>query len=215
MKTKNIQDILFVVQARLASTRCPEKVIRPFAGTTITNIALNKFKRSKAPNENIYFSAYEEKLKNIGLSEGVKIFDRSKKSANWDGGKDLREIFEWWNVLPFKYVVTINACTPMLKVETINKFIDKYVNIENDAMFGVVRKKNYVWNTSGEILNSPEIIGGPDTKVVKPYYEAAHCLYAGSMEKIGQNIWMGDFTKPGDIELFEVPEEEIFDIRFI
>jgi CMP-N-acetylneuraminic acid synthetase len=34
------------------------------------------------------------------------------------------------------------------------------------------------------------------------------------MEKIGQNIWMGDFTKPGDIELFEVPEEEIFDIDY-
>lgn len=211
---KNIEDILFIVQARLGSTRCPGKMIRPFAETTITNIVLNKLKKSDAPLNNIYLSSYEQELKDIAYMEEVTVFDRSERSATWDGGSDITEIFEWWNKLPFKYVIMVSGCIPMLKVETINKFIDKYINIENDAMFGVVRKKNYVWNTSGEILNSPEIIGGPDTKVVKPYYEAAHCLYAGSMEKIGQNIWMGDFTKPGDIELFEVPEEEVFDIDY-
>lgn len=211
---KNIEDILFIVQVRLGSTRCPGKMIRPFAGTTITNIVLQKLKESNAPLSNIYLSAYDEELKDIANFESVNIFHRSERSATWDGGKDITEIFEWWNKLPYKYVVMVSGCTPMLTVATINKFIDSYVHTKNDAMFGVVKKKNYVWDTSGEILNSPEIIGGPDTKTVKPYYEAAHCLYAASMEKIGQNIWMGDLTNRGEVELFEVPECETFDIDY-
>ena len=211
---KNIEEILFVVQARVGSTRCPGKMIRSFAGSTITNIVLNKMKESKAPNSNIYLSAYEQKLKEIAISEGVNIFDRSEKSAIWDGGKDVSQMLEWWNKLPFKYVVMVSGCTPMLRVETINDFIDQYINTQNDAMFGVVKKRNYIWTTSGEILNSPKMSGAPDTKAVKPYYEAAHCLYAGSMKKIGQNIWMGDFAKSGDIDLFEIQEKEIFDIDY-
>ena len=51
-----------------------------------------------------------------------------------------------------------------------------------------------------------------NTKTADPILEAAHCLYAGSLEDIGKNIWMGDFRKKGDIKLFTVPEEEVFDI---
>jgi CMP-N-acetylneuraminic acid synthetase len=211
---KNIEDILFIVQARLGSTRCPGKMVRPFAGTSITNIVLRKLKLSNAPLDNIYLSAYEGELKDLANFENINVFNRSKKSATWDGGNDLTGIFEWWNKLPYKYVIMVSGCAPMLTVSTINKFIDNYIYTKNDAMFGVVKKKNYIWDMSGEIFNSPKIIGGPDTKAVKPYYEAAHCLYAGSMEKIGQNIWMGDLTKQGEVDLFEIPEQESFDIDY-
>ena len=45
-------------------------------------------------------------------------------------------------------------------------------------------------------------------------YEAAHCLYAGRMDKIGEDIWMGDFNAPGSIELFPMEEQEVFDIDY-
>jgi len=209
---KNVEDILFIVQARLGSTRCPNKMIRAFAQTNITSIVLNKLKKCNIPQSNIYLSAFEPQLQEIAASEGINLFSRSEKSARWDGGQDIRGIFEWWDKLPFKYVVMISGCTPMLKAETIDSFVKEYVKSPNDAMFGVVRKKNYIWDTSSNMLNSPTLQSAPDTKTVKPYYEAAHCLYAGSMEKIGQNIWMGSFAKKGDIDFFEVPEEEVFDI---
>ena len=50
-------------------------------------------------------------------------------------------------------------------------------------------------------------------KAVEVTYEAAHCLYAGNMKKIGDGIWMGDFNN-GEIELVPMPEEEAFDIDY-
>jgi hypothetical protein len=39
-------------------------------------------------------------------------------------------------------------------------------------------------------------------------------LYAGKMSNIGKGIWMGDFSKKGDIELVPMSEEECFDIDY-
>ena len=37
---KSIDDIAVVIQARLGSQRVPQKMIRPIAGTTLTDVAL-------------------------------------------------------------------------------------------------------------------------------------------------------------------------------
>ena len=53
-----------------------------------------------------------------------------------------------------------------------------------------------------------------NTKAVETTYEAAHCLYAGRMDLIKDGIWMGDFQKPGDIELYPMEERECLDIDY-
>ena len=79
---KNINEICVLVQARLGSTRVPGKMIRPFAGTTLVDILFEKLKSSKViPTQNIYFSAHEEELKEIGKKHNINIFDRSEESA--------------------------------------------------------------------------------------------------------------------------------------
>ena len=53
-----------MVQARLGSTQVPNKMLRPFANTTLVDILFEKLKASKGiPTENIIFSAYENDLK--------------------------------------------------------------------------------------------------------------------------------------------------------
>ena len=47
---KNINDILFIVQARVNSERAPQKMIRPFAGTNLFDIALKKIKQTLYKN---------------------------------------------------------------------------------------------------------------------------------------------------------------------
>ena len=58
----------------------------------------------------------------------------------------------------------------------------------------------------------PENEAAMNTKAVEVTLEAAHCLYASSMNTIKDGIWMGDFQKAGDIELVEMPERDAFDI---
>ncbi len=89
------------------------------------------------------------------------------------------------------------------------------MNTDSDGLFASVDKKNYFWNKDFEFM-TPWPEGEPcmNTKVVEKTYEAAHCLYAGRMDKIGEGIWMGDFNTPGDIELFPVSEQESLDIDY-
>jgi CMP-N-acetylneuraminic acid synthetase len=191
---KTINDVAFLIQARLSSQRCPQKMIRPFAETTLLDINIKKLVDSDfIPNENIYVSVYEEELVEIAEKYPINVFRRSEKSAKSEG-TPMTEIYEWWDKIPHNYVVLTNACVPMLKMETIEDFTKKYLDSDSDGMFGVIEKKNYFWDQGGNFLTSVDE-AVMNTKTAQPILEAAHCLYAGSLDKIGQVIWMGDFTK--------------------
>ncbi len=210
---KQIKDVAFLIQARLSSQRCPRKMIRPFAETTLLDINIKKLVDSELiPNENIYVSVYEPELIEIANKYPVNVFERSEKSAKSEG-TPMTEIYEWWNKIPHKFVILTNACVPMLSVKTIDDFTNAYLSSEKDGMFGVIEKKNYFWSSDGTFLTRVDE-AVMNTKTAEPILEAAHCLYAGSLEKIGKGVWMGDFTKKGEIELFPVPEEETFDIDY-
>jgi CMP-N-acetylneuraminic acid synthetase len=210
---KRIEEVAFLIQARLSSQRCPQKMARPFAGTTLLDLNIRKLVESNLiPNENIYVSVYEEELVEIAENYPVNIFRRSEKSAMSEG-TPMTEIYEWWDKIPHKYVILTNACVPMLTVDTIEDFTRAYLKTTNTGMFGVIEKKNYFWDSHGNFLTTiDEAV--MNTKTAQTVLEAAHCLYAGSLEDIGHNIWMGDFSKKGDIDLHPVPEQEVFDIDY-
>ena len=212
---KSAEDVCVLVQARLGSERVPQKMIRPFANSTLMDIYLNKIMKSKIiPHQNIIASVHEPELTNICEKHGTRIFSRSKESADSEG-TPMTLMYEWWDKLPFKYCILVNACAPFLKLSTIEDFYQKYLESDDDGHFGVVEKKNYFWNSDCELSTPwPEGQAVMNTKFVGVTYEAAHCLYAGEMSKIGQGVWMGDFNKPGEIKLYPMKEEEIFDIDY-
>ena len=140
---KKIEDICFLIQARLGSQRIPAKMTKPFSNTTLTDIALAKIKSSSyIPKENFYLSAWEPELKEIADKHSINIFHRSERSAKSEG-TPMTEMYEWWDKLPFKYCILINACAPFLKVKTIEDFAKNYMQSKSDGMFGVIEKKNY------------------------------------------------------------------------
>ena len=143
---KNVNDIAFIVQARLNSQRVPRKMIKPFAGTNLFGIILDKLLTSDViPSENIIASVYEEELfHEANTKRNIRTFERSYESANNDN--DLRKIYEWHDNLPHKYVVLISGCNPLLSVSTIDSFVNAYVNQEENARFAVMEKKQYYWN---------------------------------------------------------------------
>ena len=213
---KKIEDIAFVIQARLGSQRVPQKMIKDFSGTTLTHIALDKINSSSfIPNPQFFVSVHEDELKSICVQKGSNIYNRSKESCDCSEGIPMSLMYEWWNKLPYKYCVLINACAPFLKVETIENFTKAYIDSESDGMFGVMEKKNYFWDKDFKLVTPwPEGQEVMNSKFVEETYEAAHCLYAGRMDKIGEGVWMGNFNTPGEIELFPMQEKECLDIDY-
>ena len=137
---KSINDILFVIQARLNSQRVPKKMIKDFNGTNLFSVAIDKVLESKIiPKDNFYVSICEDELIDIANDKGVNIYNRSYESANNDNS--LQKIYEWHDKLPFKYVVKINGCSPLLKTETIDGFVKKFVEQEEEYKDEIVEGK--------------------------------------------------------------------------
>lgn len=211
---KDISEVGFIVQSRLNSQRVPGKMLRPFAGTTLFGLILDKLLQSSIiPKEQIIASVYEEDLIHEAKVRGVEVFNRSYESANNDN--DLKTIFEWHDKLPFKYLIMISGCNPLLKVSTIDSFTDQFINQDEDNLFGVIEKKQYYWNKEGALITPwPDGQTLMNTKAVEPTYEAAHVLYASRMDLIKDYRFMGDFQAPGGIKLFPMDELETFDIDY-
>ena len=212
---KNLNEIAFIVQARLNSKRVPQKMIRPFAGDTLFGIVLDKLLDCKnIPNENIFASVYEDDLIEIVDNKPISYFVRSKESAEEED--NLQLIYEWHDKLPakYKYVVLISGCNPLLQINTIDGFIEKFVNQQEENLFAVIEKRQYFWNKEGKMINDwPEGETIMNTKVIEPTYEAAHCLYASRLDTIKNNKFMVDYSKE-NLTLYTIPELESFDIDY-
>ena len=140
---KNKKDVCIIVQARMGSERVPGKMLKPFAGTTIMDICLEKLANSKVlPKDNILISVWEEELKETANKHGLNVFNRSKESA-FSEGTPMTTMYEWWNKVDYKYCILVNACAPFMKIETIENFYKTYIDSTEDGLFGVIEKKNY------------------------------------------------------------------------
>ena len=211
---KNLKDIAVIVQARTNSQRIPNKMLRPFANTNLFELTLSKLLKSKIiPQQNIIASVYEDELKQIANNLNINIYNRSHESANNDNS--LQKIYEWHDKLPFKYVIKVNGCSPLLKIETIDKFIQQFIKQKEENLFGVIETKDYYWNKEGKLITPwPKNQTIMNTKAVETTYKAAHVLYASRMDLIKNNMFMGDFQKKGGIKLYPMDELECFDIDY-
>ncbi len=214
MLMKNINDIAFVVQARLNSERVPKKMTRPFCGSNLFEIGLQKLLKSTIiPSDNVFASVYEQELIDIANNNGAQIYKRSYDSANNDNS--LQKIYEWHDKLPYKYVIKVNLCSPLLKIDTIDSFAQCFVNQKEDNLFGVIEQKDYFWDKDAKLITPwPEDQTIMNTKAVTKTYKAAHVLYASRLDLIAKNMFMGDFKKERGIKLYPMNELECFDIDY-
>lgn len=210
---KDLKDILVITQARLSSQRVPYKMLKPLGKTNLFELILTKLKASEyIPDSNIYASVYEPELKSVAKEVGIQTFMRSSISATTEG--DIKELYSWWNKLPFKYVVLVSGCSPFLKISTIDRFVKTFVEQDEESLFAVTEKKQYFFNKDSNLITPwPEGFKIMNTKFVEPTYEAAHVLYASRMDLIGKEEFMGDMSK-GEVKLFTISEQEAFDIDY-
>ena len=214
---KDIKDIVFIIQARTQSTRVPNKMLRPFANSSLFEIAIEKILSSTLiPKENFYLSVMDEELKEIARKHKVNYYSRTEESTQEP--VMIQSVFEWYNQLPFKYYVIINACNPLLTVETIERFVTQFLATDKSGMFGVFEKRTFIFDRNGVMLHDfdggIEYLSTLETKFVEPTYEAAHSLYAGTCRDIGDGIYMADWTVDSvfHAEFFVMNEIECFDV---
>lgn len=205
------KDISLVIQARLGSQRVPGKMLRPFAGTTLVDILLEKVSNLKSiESSQVYFCAYEDELLETASKYPVNTIKRNKESSQEE--KDIRVLFEWYKQIPTNYLVMVSACNPLLEIQTIDKFIEQYKTSDKEGAISVYESKNYFWDKEGKMLNKwPDGFTSMNTKFVEPTKIAAHCMYGSRVDIIEKGFWVTN-KLPYEPELISMPELEAFDI---
>lgn len=195
---------------RVASSRCPKKMVRAFGGTTLTDIFLKKL--SKLGN-NTFFSGYEDIFEEKCKASNVPFVKRTKKSAFID--EPASEIYSFLTEQPYEQFLQVNACMPFLKVQSIVDFLDKCSNSKK-AAFAVIRKPNYFVKLDGTPINFSKDLTTINTKKTSPIHEFAHVFYYFNKDYFIKNGWYWDWSEvryieiPYGLEIFDIDTQEEF-----
>lgn len=189
---------------RVSSSRCPNKMIRPFHDTTLTDICLTKFAKLR---NNVFFAGYEEVFKEKCARYRVPFVQRTQESTLVD--EPASKIYEFLRSQPYEYFLQVNACIPFLRTSTIVEFLERCAS-DRRPSFGVFRKKNYFVNLNGAPINWDTDLTTINTKKVAPLYEFAHVFYFFKKDYFIKHGWCWDWN---EVRYIEVPEGlETFDI---
>lgn len=203
---KDIKDISVYLCVRATSTRCKNKMLRPFAGSTLVDICLNKL--HKLSHMDIYYGAHEEELLNKARHYSfLKIFRRSHESAH--SNNDALKILEILNHIKTKWVLWINPCVPFLKMDTVLGALDTFLVVENNSLTSVKRAQGWFFNTEWKPLtNINNSIATQDSDYL---HEVAHAFHIYDRRYfLEKATYWGN--SPNNPYLFEIPEDENFDI---
>lgn len=195
-----------VIQARLSSKRCPNKMLRSFAGTTLLDIALEKFtKRSRFYS--FYFAAYEEELIHRAQKYDCAIIRRDSASAH---GEQISVIMNYLKEIPRPYIIFINACSPCLEQATVERAVEVFVKNKCLSLTAVVKKHTWFYTLAGKPVNflDPTTL---NTKFTEPLYAVTHNIHIFERERFLKHgyFWA---HRPKDPYLFEIDDRQAMDI---
>ena len=157
---------------RKQSQRCPNKMLRPFAETTLTDIMLAKLARFSPQS---FFAGFEDEFREKSAGHGVTFVPRDPRSATID--EPITDILSFLRDVPYTHLLIVNGCLPFLRAETIAGFLDECVRGDLAPAFAVTRRRNHFMSLDRRPLNFPSDLKTINTKTVEPVLEFAHALY--------------------------------------
>ena len=196
---------------RIQSTRCPNKMLRPFHDSTLTDIFLSKLAELES---DVFFAGYEPVFQEKCQKHGVPFVQRTQESAEIDGPASL--VYSFLDSQPYEYMLCVNACLPFLKTSTIVTFLERCAEEDMKPCMGVIKRNNFFVDLDGQPLNFPGDLRLMNTKTVTPVHEFANALYffrKADFLKLG--FWW-DFQEvryvelASGIEMFDIDTEDDF-----
>jgi len=186
---------------RTQSQRCPNKMLRPFADTTIADILMSKLSKF---GSNAFFAGHDKEFERKAKKHSVNFIQRSLKSVSVD--EPQTECLSFLKDVNYEYLLLINGCLPFLKVETIEDFIEhvRSKNFVNSS--AVIKRKNYFFDKDQKAMNFPDNLKNLNTKTVEPVYEFANALYFFNREYFFKEGRYWDWNSLNLIELESVIE---------
>ena len=192
-------DVAVFSFGRTGSQRCPNKMLRPMAGTTLTDILLAKFARCPCQ---MFFAGFEAVFRERCDAHGVTFVQRDERSATID--EPIVEILSFLRPLEFTHFLCVNASLPFLRAETITGFLEDCLSHEREPAFGVIRRTNHFMSLDRQALNFDASAPTINTKTIAPVLEFAHALYFFSKDYFFRE---GRYWDWRTVRLVELPDK--------
>lgn len=197
--------------ARKQSERCPNKALRPFGNTTLTDIVLSKL---AGCGHFSFFAGYEDEFRVKCERHGVRFVRRDKRSIMID--QPIGEILAFLEDVDCEYLLLLSACLPFLELSTITTFLADCIEHECQSAFSVtIRRKHFLRRDRTGInfdINAKTL----NTKAVEPIYELVDALYFFNRRFFLEHGTYWDWKRVRLIELndkyqlFDIDTEEDF-----
>ncbi|MSO55862.1 MAG: hypothetical protein EXQ55_02915 [Acidobacteria bacterium] len=167
-----MSDIVTFSFGRKQSARVPNKMLRPFADTTLIDIALGKL-RTFAPDA--FFAGYEAEFRDKCDKHGVRFVQREKHSIGIDG--PITDILSFLRTVDAKYCLLVSACNPFMTIEHINRFLVECKQGGYRPAISVKRHRKHFVSPDAQGLNFSLDTKTLNNKTVQPVLELVDGLY--------------------------------------
>ena len=199
-----------LINARTLSSRLPRKLILPFNGSTLIDIALEKLNKMDF-FEHRYFAAAEDELIEKAYNyKNIDVLKRDPLSIKPGYGKH-EKIYEHYKLIKTKYFMWINPCHPLLSINTIEKACKVFNKNDFNSYTSVIKTQDWIFNDEGEAVTnkSPEMLS---TDHSEKFYKVAHAFHIINKDFFlrSNQVWT---LKKNDPYLVEIPEGESYDVN--
>ncbi len=145
--------IFALIPLRGGSKSIPKKNIKQLAGKPMSAWVLEAAVASSLI-ESVYVSTDSVEVANVvdELCLGVHVVPRPEKYATDDASTESVMLHFMRNI-NFDALVTIQATSPLLKTEDLDKAITKFRADQLDALLSAVRTKRFFWNDDSTPIN--------------------------------------------------------------
>ncbi|MGR3175983.1 MAG: cytidylyltransferase domain-containing protein [Candidatus Scalindua sp.] len=198
--------IAAVIQARIGSQRCKNKMLRNFAGTNLISLALEKYSKPTDAFK-LYFAAYEPELIEIGHKYNCTIIERNEESVK---SERIEVVMNYIKDIPEETVMFINPCHPFMSLEILEGAIEQFENKKAKSMTAVVKTHTWYYFMDGKPINflDPTNL---NTKTTEPLYQVTQAFHIYNKKRFIKHHYFWTHAE-NDPCFFETSEKEAIDI---
>jgi CMP-N-acetylneuraminic acid synthetase len=204
-----MKSISVVTNARLGSTRVPQKLVRPFANSSLIEIALSKLDKMDF-FEHRYLAVAERELVEIGSKyKNIEILERDNMAVK-KGVNPLTVTFEHFLKVPSDYIFVFNPCLPCIQVETIKRAFDYFQETNYNSYTAVIPTGDWIFDSEGNALTNSDPRNVTTNKDLT-FLKGCHAFHIIKKEFFREQKILWTFSQ-NDPHLVRIPEEEAVDV---
>jgi CMP-N-acetylneuraminic acid synthetase len=204
-----MKSISVVTNARLGSTRVPNKLMRPFADSSLIEIALSKLDKLDF-FEHRFLAVAERELMDLSSKyKNVEILERDVAAVK-KGVNPLTVTFEHYLRVPSDYIFVFNPCLPCIRIETIKKAFDYFQATNYNSYTAVIPTGDWIFDSAGNALTNSDPRNAT-TNMDRSFLKGCHAFHIINKAFFREKLIHWTFA-PDDPHLVSIPEDEAADV---